>query len=62
MGADGSDVRWLVPLGDAPSWSSTNRIAFGKDGLIWTVNPDSSGLLRVTSTGDDVFPKWSRTG
>jgi len=62
MNADGSNVRWLAPLGDAPSWSSTNRIAFGKDGFIWTVNPDSSGLVRVTSTGDDEMPKWSRDG
>jgi Tol biopolymer transport system component len=62
MDADGSNVRWLAPLGDAPSWSSTNRIAFGKDGFIWTVSPDSSGLVRVTSTGDDIMPKWSRDG
>jgi Tol biopolymer transport system component len=62
MGADGTDVRWLAPGGDAPSWSSTNRIAFGKDGFIWTVNPDSSGLLRVTSADGDFFPKWSRDG
>jgi len=62
MGADGSGVRWLAPGGDAPSWSSTNRIAFGKDGFIWTVAPDGSGLLRVTSTGGDMYPKWSRDG
>lgn len=62
MGADGSGVRWLALGGDAPSWSITNRIAFGKDGFIWTVNPDGSGLLRVTSTGSDGMPHWSRDG
>jgi Tol biopolymer transport system component len=62
MGADGSNVRWLARGGDAPSWSSTNRIAFGKDGFIWTVSPDGSGLLRVTSADGDFFPKWSRDG
>jgi hypothetical protein len=62
MSADGSGVRWLAPGGDAPSWSITNRIAFGKDGFIWTVNPDGSGLLRVTSTGGDEMPHWSRDG
>lgn len=62
MNADGTNVRWLAPDGDAPSWSSTNRIAFGKDGFIWTVNPDGSGLLRVTSTAGDEMPKWSRDG
>jgi Tol biopolymer transport system component len=62
MGADGSGVRWLAPGGDAPSWSTTNRIAFGKDGFIWTVSPDGSGLLRLTSADGDFFPKWSRDG
>jgi Tol biopolymer transport system component len=62
MAADGSGVRWLAPEGDAPSWSVDNRIAFGKNGFIWTVDPDGSGLLRVTSDGGDMFPKWSRDG
>ncbi|HEX7980202.1 MAG TPA: hypothetical protein VF461_16450, partial [Gemmatimonadaceae bacterium] len=62
MAADGSGVRWLVLGADAPSWSVNGRIAFGKDGFIWTINPDGSGLLRVTSANGDFFPKWSRDG
>jgi TolB protein len=45
-----------------PSWSFTNRIAYGSAGSIWTINPDGSGLLRVTTGGNDEAPKWSRDG
>src|SRR5436190_1384197 len=65
MNADGSGLRVVVPGGGLPSWSINDRIALSKDGSIWTVNPDGSGLLRVTSVGageEDAFPKWSRDG
>ena len=64
INADGTGLRWLLvdPAIDVPSWSVGGRIAFGRNGSIWTINPDGSGLLRVTSLGDDGWPKWSRDG
>ena len=53
----------------SPSWSPDGRrIAFdsrGKDGFfdIWTIEPDGSGLRRVTSGPlNDNLPTWSRDG
>jgi Tol biopolymer transport system component len=61
----GSGVRLVAQGGNWPSWSINGRIAFSKDGAIWTVNPDGSGLLRATSVASgeyDGFPQWSRDG
>jgi len=62
INADGSGLRWVTMAATQPSWSSTNRIAYGSAGSIWTINPDGSGVLKVTTGGNDETPKWSRDG
>jgi Tol biopolymer transport system component len=65
MDAAGAGVRLAAQGGSWPSWSVNGRIAFSRDGEIWTVSPDGSGLLRVTSvaTGEyDELAQWSRDG
>ena len=50
-----------------PSWSrSGTRIAFFSDrelgfAHIWTVNADGTGLVRLTSVGENLNPVWSPT-
>lgn len=38
------------------------RLAFSREGSIYTANPDGSGVVRLTSTGDDFSPVWSPDG
>ncbi|MGQ9780013.1 MAG: TolB family protein [Bacillota bacterium] len=67
MNADGTNRRFLT-IGFEPSWSSTNKIAFvrreepqGTD--IWVINPDGTGLTRLTNTPEDEYcPAWSPDG
>lgn len=49
---------------DDPSFSPNGtRIAFARGGVgILTMNPDGSGLHRVTTNGRDSFPAWSPDG
>jgi Tol biopolymer transport system component len=42
---------------------SRTRIAFSRFGVgIFTMNPDGSGLRRLTKNGRDAFPTWSPNG
>lgn len=48
----------------APAFSpGGQRIAFSRLGVgIFTMNPDGSGLRRVTTNGRDSYPTWAPTG
>ena len=52
---------------EEPSWSRNgSRIAFRSDrelgfAHIWTVNADGTGLVRLTSVGENLNPVWSPT-
>lgn len=44
---------------------ANGKIAFTSDNVIYTINPDGSGLLQLTQTGNgffDRFPVWSPDG
>lgn len=48
-----------------PSWSSDGkRIAFERDGQIFLINADGTGLTELTSVGSsgNRYPEWSPTG
>jgi Tol biopolymer transport system component len=64
MNADGSD-QTKVAAGQDASWSPDGtRIAFeGAGGAIWSVAPDGSGVVQLTSgAGFDGFPAYSPEG
>jgi Tol biopolymer transport system component len=64
MNADGSD-QTKVAAGQDAAWSRDGtRIAFeGAGGAIWSVAPDGSGLLQLTTgVGFDGFPAYSPDG
>ncbi len=46
--------------------AANGKIAFTSDNVIYTINPDGSGLLKLTPTNDegfrDRFPSWSPDG
>ena len=45
-----------------PCASGQAKLAFTRDSHIWTVNPDGSGLKRLTSgAATDIAPAWSRS-
>ncbi|WP_199515596.1 TolB family protein [Nucisporomicrobium flavum] len=59
----------LIPGAPAPAAPSgahadttAGRIAYGRDGDIYTIRPDGSGGRRLTTTGDAGFPRWSPDG
>ena len=70
MNADGSGQQALTSIGNsgAPSWSPQGqRIAFTSDrggsDDIWAINPDGSGLQRLTDNpAHDFAPAWSPDG
>ncbi len=60
---DGSDLRRLTADGSSerrPVWSTRGQIAFERDGGIWAVRTDGSGLRRLARRGRD--PDWSPGG
>jgi Tol biopolymer transport system component len=50
--------------GEEPAWSADGtRIAFDNESDLWTIAPDRSGLMRVTSgSAFDASPAWSPDG
>src|SRR5688572_15095529 len=45
--------------------ATNGRIAFTSDSVIHTINPDGSGVLQLTQTGNgfqDRYPAWSPDG
>ena len=64
VNADGSG-RLVFGLGATPDWSPDGqKIVFinYRDGQIYVIGADGSGLTRLTSTGDNEFPSWSPDG
>jgi len=67
MNADGTNQTFLTE-GINPAWGHTGKIAFirrGTEGFpdIWLINPDGSGLLRLTNTPESEYsPAWSPDG
>lgn len=68
---DGSGLRALstsryAKIDEEPSWSSTGVIAFssndGTSSNIWSVGPDGSRLVQLTSGSSNHFPTWSADG
>lgn len=55
LNADGSPV-----IGFSPDWSSTDKIAYVNDGMIWTMNPDGTNQFNTGLYGSD--PEWSADG
>jgi TolB protein len=49
-----------LTAGSNPTWSVRGRIAFVRDGGIWVIRPDGSGLRRIVESGDQ--PDWSPNG
>ena len=68
VNADGTQLRRIVPHGEAPRWSPDGaRIAFESEingsPDIYVVNPDGSGLARLTTSTDaEGNPAWSPDG
>ena len=68
--ADGSGLRQLTndaSFDRLPRWSPDgNRIAFysnrSGEWEIWTINPDGSGLTRITKSSGAHYPIWSPDG
>jgi Tol biopolymer transport system component len=59
----GDALRTLAPRGESPAWGPDGRIAFVRDGDIWTVGLDGRDLRRVTATaGPEEYPDWSPDG
>jgi Tol biopolymer transport system component len=63
LSARGDATRTLAPRGDSPAWSRDGRIAFVRDGDIWTVGEDGGHVRRVTdTTAHEESPDWSPDG
>ena len=57
---DGSGERALA-VGDSPTWTPDGkRLAFYRDGNIWTIDADGSGARVLIRDGHS--PAWSRDG
>ena len=57
----------LAAFGPAMSSNATypganGRIAFVRSGNVWTMNPNGTGQLRLTSSGTASHPQWSPDG
>jgi len=53
---------WAVPA-EAAFPGKNGKIAFARDGDIWTVNPDGTGRIRITTNpARDFYPRWSPDG
>jgi TolB protein len=64
MNADCTGQAYLTNLGSRPVWSPDgSKIAIGKNGEIYVINVDGTGLTNVTNfPGDDDSPVWSPDG
>jgi TolB protein len=53
-----------IPFVDPPSWSPDGALlTFARDGDIWLVEPDGSGLTNLTKSGlGELHPEWSPDG
>jgi TolB protein len=59
----GAAIRTLAARGEQPAWSSDGRVAFVRDGDVWTIRDDGTGLRRITRTpGPEESPDWSPDG
>jgi Tol biopolymer transport system component len=57
---NGKDVTKLI-TGDAPTWAPNGKkLAFFRDGGIWTIGSDGKGARRIIREGSS--PAWSRDG
>lgn len=53
---------WTAPA-EAAFPGQNGKIAFARDGDIWTVNPDGTGRIRITTNpARDFSPRWSPDG
>lgn len=67
---DGSNLERLYPLegtsnATRPDWSWSHKIAFSKDGVIWTIDPDTKHAEAYykgpeTLDGNMEYPSWYR--
>ena len=61
---DGTDRQLVVEDGNDPVWSPDGtKIAFSRDGHVYTVNPDGSGVSEVPGTPpenglSEILPSW----
>jgi Tol biopolymer transport system component len=55
----GRRVSRLLTIGGDPTWSVRNRIAFVREGVIYTIKPDGTALRRLRSGAE---PSWSPDG
>lgn len=59
---DGSERRKLVASGSEPGFSPDGRrlaLYSWNEGGVFVINPDGSGLMRVSPDGNDAWPTWS---
>jgi Tol biopolymer transport system component len=53
----------MVPMAAQAAFPGENgKIAFSRDGNIYTINPDGSEVRQLTSSGEDSTPAWSPNG
>jgi Tol biopolymer transport system component len=53
---------FFAPAATATPPGSNGRVAFANQGNVWTVNPDGSGAVQLTTGGSDGEPSWSPDG
>lgn len=59
MNADTTGVRILDPLGEGPGWSPDGRwLVYARDGSLYAIGRDGSGLTRLTAGFQDDAPRW----
>ena len=62
MNADGTN-RYLLTDGSDPDWGKNGKIVFANGTDLWTINPDGSGLQRLTYDSEpETYPEWSPDG
>lgn len=52
----------VAPAANAAFAGANGRIAFVKAGEIYTIQPDGTGIRRLTRTGDNAHPTWNPSG
>jgi Tol biopolymer transport system component len=62
---DGTDRQLVAQDGEDPVWSPDGRkIAFTRDGHVYTVNPDGTGESEVLGTPEtglsEILPNWGQ--
>ncbi len=62
VNADGSQERFVVD-GHGASWAPDgSRIAVSRGGHIWSMNPDATSQVQLTTLTDAFWPDWSPDG